>query len=145
MEEVRTQFDKELENADKVEEVVVEKPRPFLVWRVNDEEYKLKLTTSVETSLEQQLDAPLMNAVLDDGIPAQNTIISIIQGAMQKFHHGIKSHNVAELVDAYIEEGHTKLDLMKEVIYPLMYDAGFFTKGMLDSLMTAMDEIDTQL
>lgn len=144
MEEVKTQFDEELEeaNEEKVEEI---KPRPFLLWRVGEKEYKLKLTTSVEASLESQLKTPLMSAVLDDGIPAQGTIISIIQGAMQKYHHGIKSYMVAEIVDEYINEGHNKMDLMKSVIYPLMYDAGFFTKGMLDSLMKAMDELDTTL
>ena len=143
MDEKKTTFDEELEQPK--EEVVSNKPRPFLVWQVKDKEYKLKLTTSVITKLENQFEKPLMEAVLDDGIPAQNTIVSMIQGAMQKFQHGIKSMDVEEIIDDYIEDGHTMMDILKNVIYPLMYDAGFFTKAMMEEMFKAMNDLDTGL
>lgn len=139
MDIIKTEFDKELE------EKPVNKPRAFLVWKVGETEYKLKLTTSAITTLESQLNKPLMDAVLDNGIPEQNVIVSLLQGAMQKFQHGLKSTDISYIIDDYIDEGHTLMDLLKEVIYPLMYDAGFFTKAMLESMLKAVDDLDTQL
>lgn len=139
MDTIKTEFDKELE------EKPVNKPRAFLVWKVGETEYKLKLTTSAITTLESQLNKPLMDAVLDNGIPEQNVIVSLLQGAMQKFQHGLKSTDISYIIDDYIDEGHTLMDLLKEVIYPLMYDAGFFTKAMLESMLKAVDDLDTQL
>ena len=139
----RTQFDEELENADK--ETVGAKPRPFLVWRVKDEDYKLKLTTSAIVTLETQFKESLTDAVLEDGIPKQNVLIALLQGAMLKYNHNIKSVDVARIIDAYIDEGHNYMDLLSEVVYPLMYDAGFFTKPMLEAMQNALSEVDTQL
>ena len=139
MDTIKTEFDKELE------EKPVNKPRAFLVWKVGETEYKLKLTTSAITTLESQLDKPLMDAVLDNGIPEQSVIVALLQGAMQKFQHGLKSTDISYIIDDYIDEGHTLMDLLKEVIYPLMYDAGFFTKAMLESMVKAVDDLDTQL
>lgn len=143
MDEQKTTFDEELEQPE--EKVEANKPRPFLVWQVKDKEYKLKLTTAIITKLEKQFDKPLMDAVLDDGIPAQDTIITMIQGSMQKYQHGIRSADVEEIIDDYIEECHTIMDVLKNVIYPLMYDAGFFTKAMMQEILRAMDELDTEL
>ena len=81
----------------------------------------------------------------DDGTPAQNTIVTRIQGAMLKFQHGIKSMDVEAIIDDYIEDGHTMMDILKNVIYPLMYDAGFFTKAMMEEMFKAMDNLDTEL
>ena len=143
MNEIKTKFDEELEQPE--EKQTEARPRPFLVWKVGDKEYRLKLTTAVESKLESQFEMPLLNAVLDDGIPKQEVIVSIIQGAMLKFNHGMTSLDVTELLDDYKDEGHTSMDILKEVIYPLLYDAGFFTKAMLDSMLETLNEVDTQL
>lgn len=141
MDEIKTGFDEEA----KTEKAEVVKPRPYLVWKVNDKEYKLKLTTSVITKLEEQFDTTLTNAVLDDGIPSMRTVVSILQGAMIKFQHGVKSSEVADLVDEYIESGKTLMDLLGDVIYPLMQDAGFFTSAMMAEIKKELKNIDTNL
>ena len=121
------------------------KARPYIVWKVNNKEYKLKLTTATITRLEKDFNAPLMDAMLDDGIPEHSKLVAFIQCAMLKFQHGINTDDVADLIDDYKDEGNNVIDLLKDVIYPLMYDAGFFTKSMLNSVTTALTEIDSQL
>ena len=149
MDDIRTGFDMEMEAEEQVvteEEVkAIDKPRPFLAWELKGKEYKLKLTTQVITKLERQFDAPLMEAVIEKGMPELWVIVAILQGAMLKFQHGMKSEQVANMLDDYFESGKTQIDLLKEVIYPLMYDAGFFTKALLTELVKSLEEIDTAL
>ena len=119
--------------------------RPYVSWDVKGQEYKLKLTTSVIKKLEQTFKTSLLNAVLEEGIPPVSTTTTLLQAAMQKFHHGIKSYTVEGIVDDYLDEGGTQVTLLMDVIYPLMYDAGFFTEAMLTAVTTEIKEMDTQL
>lgn len=147
MEEViKTGFDQDLEQAEEIKkDEAVFKPRPFFTWTVKGNEYKLKLTTQVITKLESQFKASLLEAVLEKGIPELYIIVAVLQGALLKFHHGIKSENVMEMLDDYFGEGHTQFDLLQEVIYPIMYDAGFFTKAQMETLQEGLRNVDSDL
>lgn len=129
------------------EEVEQQKPerRPWLEWKVAGQEYRLKLTTSTIKKLEQQFKTSLLTAVLDEGIPPIGTVVIVLQGALQKYHHGFTSEKVESLIDDYLDEGGTQITLLQDVIYPLMHDAGFFTDAMMALITSAMDDIDTQL
>ena len=140
-ENIVTAFDEKEEEPKPTEN----KPRPYLIWKVGGEEYRLKLTAGVCAKLEEQFDDSITDAVLDTGLPKISVAISLLQGAMQKFNHGIKSQQVADLLDEYFAEGKTQIDLVKEVVYPLMYDAGFFTEAMFRTVKKAAEEIDLAL
>lgn len=119
--------------------------RPYVSWTVGGREYKLKLTTGVITKLEQRFGKSLMTAVLDDGIPPLSTVVTMIQAALQKFHHGIKSYDVELMLDEYLDAGGTQISLLKDIVYPLMADAGFFTEAQMKLLTKEMSEADSSL
>ena len=123
----------------------IQMKRPWLDWEVGGNSYKLKLTTQIIIKLETAFNDSLLNVVLDKGIPELRDVIAILQGAMQKFQHGMKSANVEELYDQYLEAGKTQIDMLIEVIYPLMYDAGFFTRAQLDLMTREMENLDSNL
>lgn len=124
---------------------ILKMPRPFVSWEVGEETYKLKLTSAVIQKLEATFKTSLMNAVLDNGIPTVGVMVAVLQAGLQKFNHGMKSSQVETLYDAYIDGGKTQIDLLREVIYPLMGDAGFFTPTQLELMTREMGEVDSQL
>jgi len=134
-----TTFDEIIEETEEV------KARPWVDWKVGNEAYKLKLTSAVITRLEKAFGQSILEAVIDKGIPEVGTVIAILQGAMQKYQHGIKSDKVCDIYDEYIAEGHTQIDLLQETIYPLMYDAGFFTAAQFDLMTKTISEVDSEL
>lgn len=143
-----TALDEELVNEEVKEptvENVVPMRQPFHEWTVEGKTYKLKLTTQIIIKLEQAFNDSLLNVVLDKGIPEIRDVVAIIQGAMQKYQHGVKSATVGEIFDAYLEEGHTQIDALRDVLYPLMYDAGFFTKAQMEMMIREMTNIDSNL
>ena len=137
-------FDEEMRQPQ-VTETVTAVRRPWLDWSVGGTEYHLKLTTSIIRKMEQQFKKSLLDAVLSEGIPPVSTVIIMLQGALQKYHHGITSEKVEVLMDTYLDEGGTLITLLQNVIYPLMHDAGFLTDAMLATITSTMDDIDAQL
>jgi len=137
-----------IDNADNERDITTKQtqaPRPFVVWVVDSTEHRLKLTTAWIQRLEQQFGKSLMLAVTEDGIPATSVILPILQAALQKYNHGMKSNTVENMLDRYIDGGKTIYDLLTEVLYPLMYDAGFFTKAMLEAMTADMAEMDQMM
>ena len=124
---------------------VLKMPRPFVSWEVGEETFRLKLTSAVIQKLEATFKTSLMNAVLDNGIPTVGVMVAVLQAGLQKYNHGIKSKQVEDLFDAYIDSGKTQIDLLREVIYPLMGDAGFFTATQVELMTREMGELDSQL
>lgn len=143
--EKKTNFlDEEMVEAEA--DVPTEKTRkPYVEWCVREKVYKLKLTTGVIRRLEQGWKKSLLSAVLDEGIPSVDVLSTLLQGALQKFHHGIKSMAVDEMLDEYFDAGGTQIDLLRDVVYPLMHDAGFFTQAQMDLLTKELSEADSNL
>lgn len=133
------------EPAPMTEDKVIKMRRPYVLWTVNGDEYKLKLSSGAITQLERRFNKSLLDAVLDDGIPTVSVMITLLQAAMQKFHHGIKSYTVETIYDNYIDAGGTQITLLTETIYPLMYDAGFFTDAQMELLTKEINEADSNL
>lgn len=127
-------------------DITTEKIRkPYVEWCVREKVYKLKLTTGVIRRLEQGWNKSLLSAVLDEGVPSVDVLSTLLQGALQKFHHGIKSMAVDEILDEYFDAGGTQFDLLQDVVYPLMHDAGFFTQAQMDLLTKELSEADSNL
>lgn len=136
---------KQNEEAKQVSEVAARKPRPYTPWIVGGKEYKLKLTSSVIAKLEAKFKDSLLNVVLDKGIPPVSVTVTILQAACQKYQHGLRAETVEELYDEYIDDGHTQLDLLAEILLPLMGDAGFFTMKQLELMQQEMQTADQEL
>jgi len=111
------------------------KKRPsFAVWTVGGEEYKLKLTTAVICQLEDKFKRNLLNLL--DGVPPLAVMLTITQGAMKTWNHGMKYADVQNLFDKYCEEGGTQLTFMTDVLMEIYKVSGFFSEDQ----QAAMDE-----
>ena len=117
---------------------------PWATWEVDGVEYKLKLTTSVITKLEEQFKTNLVN-VLDNGVPALKIMLTITHGAMQKFHHGIKYKDVEEMFEKYVDEGGSQTAFMTDVFFPIYQASGFFSGSMAEMMGDKLDEAKEQL
>lgn len=114
------------------EEVAKPKRRPYVSWKVGDTEYKLKLTTDGICQLEKTTKCNLLTLL--DTIPALNVMCGIIHVSLQKYHHGISFKDVKVLVDKYIDEGGSQLELFMDVLVPLFEVSGFFSAEMGEAM-----------
>ena len=117
---------------------------PYALWEVNGEEYKLKLTTSAITKIEEKYKTNLLNFIMDGGIPPVRVMLDITHAAMQKFNHGIKAKDVNELYDTYIDEGGSMTDFMMDVFIPIFNASGFFTEAQAEGMTDRLNEAKEQ-
>lgn len=116
---------------------------PWATWEVDGVEYKLKLTTSAITKLEEQFKTNLINVL--DGVPALKIMLTVTHAAMQKFHHGIKYKDVEELFEKYIDEGGSQTEFLTTVFTPIYQASGFFSGSMVETMNEKLDEAKEQL
>lgn len=110
----------------------------FKILTVGNEEYKLKLNTNAVILIEDKLEGNILDGILVLGntaniktdkngnikadkmnkvpIPSLKYCVTILWGALQKFHHGMTFSKTCDLVDEYIEAGNTQLDLFTEIM-----------------------------
>jgi len=103
---------------------------PFAIWKIGEEEFKLKLTTSEIVRLEGKYKANLMSLMMANdasGIPTLNVMIDITHGALQKFHHGLTVKDVMDMFDDYCEEGGNQTVFVTDVLLTVYQVSGFFS------------------
>jgi len=87
-------------------EKVVQMPerKPFQVWEVDGERYRLKLDTAGISELEQKYKTNLMNIMGtgNGGMPALTVMLDVTHAAMKKYNHGIKREALNTLFDKYL-------------------------------------------
>lgn len=109
----------------------------FKVFTVGEKEYQLKLNTNVTILIEDKLGGNILDEILslassnvdvdEKGnlktdkmnkipMPSLKYCVTILWGALQKFHHGMTFSKTCDLVDEYIEKGKTQLDLFNEIM-----------------------------
>ncbi len=108
----------------------------YKVLTIGEKEYKLKLTTSATILIEDKLGGNILDPIIEmsssapiDGkgnvnmkkmnkmpIPPLKYLVTVLYGALQKFHHGMTFDKTCELVDEYIESGKTQMDLFEEIM-----------------------------
>lgn len=121
--------DEKVVNEEKKEDSTKAKRAPFAYWEVGGEKYKLKLTTAVICQLEDKYKCNLLNILQSaGGVPPLAIMLSITQGAMKTWRHGIKYTDVQEMFDKYCEEGGTQLSFMTDVLMPIYSASGFFSE-----------------
>lgn len=116
---------------------------PYVIWKVKDEEYKLKLATSEIIDLENKYKCNLMSLI--DGTPSLSVMLDITHKAMKKFNHGIKEKDVIEIYDSYLEEEGSQVSFMTDVFVPIFRVSGFFPKAVAESMNEKMNEATEML
>lgn len=134
-------LDDEKVNEEKKEDAMKTKRAPFAYWTVGDKEYKLKLTTAVICQLEDKLKCNLLNILSNSGgIPPLAIMLTIAQGAMKTWEHGIKYTDVQNMFDKYCEEGGTQLSFMADVLMPIYSVSGFFSEDQQTEMDRKLEE-----
>lgn len=138
-------FEKEEDQAQSTEqEKVVQMPerKPFQVWQVGGESYRLKLDTAGISELEQRYKTNLMNVMGtgNGGMPALSVMLDVTHAAMKKYHHGIKRDQLNTLFDKYIDEGGSQLNFYTEVYMGIFTVSGFFSTSLANQVEGAMEE-----
>jgi hypothetical protein len=94
--------------------------------------YKLQLKTKQCILLEKKLgQSPLeLLMKLEDGkLPQLNDMITIITIGMMVHHNGVNENKVADLLDEFVEEGHSYMELL-EVIVSLLAKSGYINQEL---------------
>lgn len=139
-------FDKneETEKQEEKNEKIVELPKrkPFQVWRVGDETFRLKLKTSEIAELEARYKTNLMNIMGagQGGMPALTVMLDVAHAAMKKYQHGVKRSDLNELFDKYLDEGGSQLNFYTEVYMGIFSASGFFSVSLAGQMDDALEE-----
>ena len=118
---------------------------PWATWEVDGVEYKLKLTTSAITKLEEKFKTNLMNVLSGDSLPALKVMLTVAHSALLKYHHGIKYDDVEEMFDNYLEEGGSQTTFFTDVFMPIFNASGFFSGSMETEMTKGLKEAREQL
>lgn len=128
-------------NKEKKEEATKPKRAPFAYWEVGGKEYKLKLTTAVICQLEDKFKCNLMNILQNSGgLPPLAMMLTIAQGAMKTWEHGVKYTDVQNIFDKYCEEGGTQLSFLTNVLIPIFTVSGFFSEDQQSEVDRMLEE-----
>lgn len=108
----------------------------YKVLTVGEKEYKLKLTTSATILIEDKLGGNILDPIIEMSasapvdskgnvnvkkmnkipIPPLKYLVTVLYGSLQKFQHGITFDKTCDLVDEYIEDGKSQMDLFEEIM-----------------------------
>lgn len=126
------------------ENKVVEMPKrkPFALWEVGGQSYKLKLKTSAIVELESKYKTNLMNIMGSGqgGMPALSVMLDVAHAAMKDWNHGITKNGVMDIFNRYIEEGGSQLSFYMTVYMEIFTVSGFFSVNMSNQMGEALQE-----
>ena len=133
---------------DEVVEETKPKRKPYHLWKVGEEEFKLKLTTQEIVNIESKIGTNLLSVISkteDGSVPPLKIMLLITHGAMKKFHHGIKEQDVITLFDKYCDEGGNQISFMTDVFIPIYQVSGFFSQPQAETMETHLVEAKEQM
>lgn len=136
------------EGAGNQEKVVSieKKRRPFAIWEVGGRAYRLKLTTTVICQIEDKFKRNLLDLLFSSGsVPPLSVMLTITQGAMKTWEHGIKYTDVQMLFDQYCEEGGTQMTFMTDVLMEIYKVSGFFSEDQTAEMDAKLAEAKEQM
>lgn len=127
---------------------ITEMKKPYAVWHIGDEEYKLKLTTAEVVKLESKYKVNLLELLQVDtatSIPPLSIMLDIAHSALQKYHHGIKQTDVYNMFDDYEEQGGSQLKFFAGVFIDLYTVSGFFGEKMAAEMREDLKKLEEDL
>ncbi|WP_404989282.1 DUF6096 family protein [Clostridium culturomicium] len=120
--------------------------KQFAIWKVGEEEYKLKLATSTIGELEDKLRRGLMDVIAGaNTIPPLSIMLTITHGAMKKWNAGIRRSDVDDIFDMYIKEGGSQLEFFTKVFMEIYKVSGFFTKAATEEMDAQQEKVQELL
>ena len=126
------------------ESKVIEMPKrkPFALWEVGGQSYKLKLKTSAIVELESKYKTNLMNIMGSGqgGMPALSVMLDVAHAAMKDWNHGITKNGVMDIFNRYIEEGGSQLSFYMTVYMEIFTVSGFFSVNLSNQMGEALQE-----
>lgn len=121
------------------------KRKPFALWKVADEDYRLKLRSDMVCKLEDKYRTNILNLITGEGLPPLAIMLTVIQAAMCTYNHGIKLKDVQAIYETYLDEGGSQIQLLTDVIFPILSVSGFFTESQSQELLEKVKEMDDQI
>lgn len=117
-----------------------------VTWKVTEnEEVKLKLTTSAITELESKFKCNLVGVLQNGTLPPLNVMLTIVHAAAQKYDPKVKYRDIVENFDKYVDEGNgSQTDFLSDVILPLLGVSGFFSQAQAESMEEILEEAKEQ-
>jgi hypothetical protein len=108
----------------------------YKILTVGEKEYKLKLTTGSTILIEDKLGGNILDPIMEMSatapvdakgninmkkmnkmpLPSLKYLVTVLWGSLQKYQHGMTFDKVCDLVDEYIENGKSQMDLFSEVM-----------------------------
>lgn len=118
------------------------KRKPFALWEVGGQSYKLKLKTSAIVELESKYKTNLMNIMGSGqgGMPALSVMLDVAHAAMKDWNHGITKNGVMDIFNRYIEEGGSQLSFYMTVYMEIFTVSGFFSVNLSNQMGEALQE-----
>lgn len=117
--------------------------KPFQIWEVNGEEYKLKLKTASIVKLEEKYKTSMMNLLaVNENIPPLNIMLQVTHSALKDWNSNIKLENVYDLFDKYCEEGGSQLDFYQNIYMGIFQVSGFFTPSIAQEMETNINQVE---
>lgn len=104
----------------------------FVEFTVGTNVYKLQLKTKQCILLEKKLGQSPLDLLmkLEDGtLPQLNDMITIITIGLLVHHPSMNENKVADLLDEYVEDGHSYMELL-EVITRLLAKSGYINQEL---------------
>lgn len=105
----------------------------YAYWEVGGVAYKMKLSTSMVCRIEEKYKTNLLN-LMSGGIPRLSVMLTIIQGALADWNHGISYKNVQEMYEQYVEEGGDQTKFMADILMSVLSVSGFFPQEMAQNI-----------
>lgn len=99
---------------------------PYAVWKVGEEEYKLKFSSAAVVDAENKLGKSLLRSLEEIDKVSVQTIL--IWAAMQRFQHGVTISAVYKIYDDYMDDGGS-LDQLLDVLMKALELSGFMNEN----------------
>ncbi|HII4524272.1 TPA: DUF6096 family protein [Clostridium perfringens] len=119
--------------------------KQFAIWKIGEEEYKLKLKTSTLCALEEKLGTSMLNVLNINSIPALSVMLTIAHFALKDYNANLKYKDVQDLFDKYIDEGGSQLEFFSNVIMDVYKVSGFFTEAQTEQMEEKQQEVQEKM
>lgn len=108
----------------------------YTTLKIGEKDYKLRMSSAKAVEVEQEIGKNPVNVLIDTQtgrLPLMSETMAIFWGALTYYQHGIKREAVYDIYDAYIEDGHTYLDFIQDVLISVFETAGYFKREDLEA------------
>ena len=100
--------------------------KAYAIMKIDDAEYKLKLSAAASIEAEKKLGMGLFEALSD--MESVYTQVIILWAALQKFQHKITVEKAEDIYDDYMDSEDGGIENFTEIIKEAIEASGFFKK-----------------